>query len=760
MPLEKEPNQPHTKYDNDFENIVDISPVPIMIHKMGLVLYANSLCKDLFDLDDVSELVGKNLIEFVHPEDRAAVIDAIKQGVTEKRSNAVLSNRMITKTGRILNIETKSSSINFKGEDCRLAVAYDYHLLTKVEEELKNKNLLIEKIAQIIPDSLIVVESKSRKVLFENKPLLNLLGYTDADMGGKDQFDFITGLIHKEDIPKLLESRKFIFDPANNGKYASTEYRIKDKSGKWRWILARSTIFKTVEGEAHQINFGISQDITALKEIEQELLNSKSFIEKINNTLPLHVSIFDLQSMGFVYRNYDIGTTLGYAENEVADIMQLAHPDYAADALKNLQGFALMKEGEKRAVVGKYLTKEGEVKHLLTRATPFLMNPDGTVRQILTTTSDLTDLKEAELKLQFSEETRKAILSALPDIVFQIDTTGLIRDMYAGEEFRHAMAGKVIAGKYVTDFLPEKQAAVNMKLVAEVVATGRMQTHEYVHQRDGQEMHYELRISKLNEECAIMVMRDVSQLRLTREQLDQKLGELWSKNQVLEKYITSNAELEKFAYIASHDLREPIRSIVGFTQLLQKRFDKEMNDEAKEFLDNIINSAQRMNTLVLGLLDYSRVSSNGKAFSSTNLNDVLQKVLDDLSVMIEETGAEISIDKLPVINCDELQIRQLFQNLVSNSIKFRKPNEVPAIKISVQLKDGKQVFSVSDNGIGLDMKYSENVFHIFSRLHTSDKYPGSGIGLAVCKKIVERHNGKIWLESETGKGTAFYFTLG
>lgn len=755
--MEKEPNQPHTKYDNDFENIVDISPVPIMIHKMGLVLYANSLCKDLFDLDDVSELVGKNLLEFVHPDDKNAVVDAIRKGIAEKKSNAVLSNRMITKTGRILNIETKSSSINFRGEDCRLAVAYDYHLLTKVEEELRNKNLLIEKIAQIIPDSLIVVESKSRKVLFENKPLLELLGYSTEDLGEKDQFEFISGLIHKEDVPKLLDSRKFIFDPANSGKYASTEYRIKDKNGKWRWILARSTVFKNSEDNSQQVNFGISQDITQLKETEQELLQSKLFIEKIAQTLPNHIALFNLQTFETEYANYPFWQKLNYTEDP--GVMNFFHPDYKDTAIKVFETLANLKEGEVHTTFAKYITRDGITKYMLTDATPFEFDSSGKLKLILATTTDMSELKEAELKLEFSEEARKAILSALPDIVFQIDTNGLIHDMYAGEEFRHALENRTITGRHVADFLPNKDGEVIMKLIKQAVATGQMQTHEYLDKRGNREMHYELRVSRLNDECAIMVMRDVSQLRMTREQLDEKLGELWSKNQVLEKYITSNAELEKFAYIASHDLREPIRSIVGFTQLLQKRFDAQMDNEAKEFLGNIINSAQRMNTLVLGLLDYSRVSSNGKPFAAANLNEVLEKVQNDLNVMIGETGAVVSIEKLPTINCDELQIRQLFQNLISNGIKFRKANVFPRIRIAVQEKDGKQIFSVSDNGIGLDMKYSENVFHIFSRLHTSDKYPGSGIGLAVCKKIVERHNGKIWLESEIGKGTTFYFTL-
>ena len=165
-----------------------------------------------------------------------------------------------------------------------------------------------------------------------------------------------------------------------------------------------------------------------------------------------------------------------------------------------------------------------------------------------------------------------------------------------------------------------------------------------------------------------------------------------------------------------------------------------------------------MNTLVSGLLEYSRISSVGKPFTNVNLTDLLKKVQSDLKISIEESKSDLVIFELPEIYCDELQIRQLFQNLISNAIKFRSES-APIIKISAERADRHWLFKVEDNGIGIDMKFKDQVFQIFSRLHSQDKYPGSGIGLSICKKILERHGGQIWLESASGQGTTIFFTI-
>ena len=225
-----------------------------------------------------------------------------------------------------------------------------------------------------------------------------------------------------------------------------------------------------------------------------------------------------------------------------------------------------------------------------------------------------------------------------------------------------------------------------------------------------------------------------------------------------DELLRSNKELEQFAYVASHDLQEPLRIITGYVQLLEKKYKGRLDSDADEFIHFIVDATARMYALINDLLTYSRVGSQGKEFRNVNCNSVVKAALENLKATVEEKKAKITIDNLPEIYADEMQMIQVFQNVIGNGIKFTK-DRIPEIKISVQDKKTHWQFSVSDNGIGIQKEYLEKVFVIFQRLHTIAEYPGTGIGLAICKKIVERHGGKIWAESEFGKGSTFYFTI-
>lgn len=220
----------------------------------------------------------------------------------------------------------------------------------------------------------------------------------------------------------------------------------------------------------------------------------------------------------------------------------------------------------------------------------------------------------------------------------------------------------------------------------------------------------------------------------------------------------SNADLEQFAYVASHDLQEPLRMVASYTKLLEKRYQGRLDSDADEFINYVVDGATRMQQLINSLLEYSRVGTRGRDFASISCEAVLDQVLTNLAVSIAESGAAITHDPLPTIVADDLQLTQLFQNLVSNAIRFRS-EQPPEIHISGERRDGDWLFSVRDNGIGMEPQYFDRIFIIFQRLHTRAEYSGTGIGLAICKKIVERHGGCIWVESELGKGSTFYFTL-
>jgi signal transduction histidine kinase len=220
----------------------------------------------------------------------------------------------------------------------------------------------------------------------------------------------------------------------------------------------------------------------------------------------------------------------------------------------------------------------------------------------------------------------------------------------------------------------------------------------------------------------------------------------------------SNTELEQFAYVASHDLQEPLRMITGYTSLLAKRYRGKLDGDADEFIGYATDGAKRMHALINDLLTYSRVGTRGKEFSPTDCEAVLQATLAALRPAIEESNAVVAHDPLPTVTADATQLGQLFQNLIGNGIKYRD-SKPPVIQVSSKREGSQWLFSVRDNGIGIDPKYAERIFVIFQRLHNREDYPGTGIGLTVCKKIVERHGGRIWVESQPGQGATFYFTI-
>jgi PAS domain S-box-containing protein len=242
------------------------------------------------------------------------------------------------------------------------------------------------------------------------------------------------------------------------------------------------------------------------------------------------------------------------------------------------------------------------------------------------------------------------------------------------------------------------------------------------------------------------------------EQAQQLQKELTQRRRVEEELARSNKELEQLAYVASHDLQEPLRMVTSYVQLLARRYRGKLDGDADEFIGFAVNGAARMQQLINDLLTYSRVGTRGREFEPTDCEIILGQVLKNLQVAIEEKQAIITHDPLPVIMADNVQLGQLFQNLIGNAIKFQG-TEPPRIHVSASLIGNAWVFSVCDNGIGIAPEYAERIFVIFQRLHTQEKYPGTGIGLALCKKIVERHGGHIWVESEPGKGATFYFTV-
>jgi PAS domain S-box-containing protein len=325
--------------------------------------------------------------------------------------------------------------------------------------------------------------------------------------------------------------------------------------------------------------------------------------------------------------------------------------------------------------------------------------------------------------------------------------------------------GEIIGKNWFETFIPERMRNEVRQGFMELTA-GNVDPMEYfensVLTRSGEERIIAWHNAVLKDGTGKVVAtlssgEDISERRKAEERLARKTAELER----------SNAELEHFAAVVSHDLKEPLTTIGGFAELLRERYQDKLDARGQRLLENIVSGALRMEMLISDLLAYARVNTSAKPFKPVHCGSVIGMVLANLRAAIDESDAVITFDELPNVMGDEVQFVQLFQNLIGNAIKYRS-DKPPRIHISArpmeetafhsELKTG-WLFSVADNGIGIDPANAERVFQIFHRLHRDDKYPGTGIGLAVCKKIVERHGGRIWVESEPGKGATFYFTV-
>lgn len=349
------------------------------------------------------------------------------------------------------------------------------------------------------------------------------------------------------------------------------------------------------------------------------------------------------------------------------------------------------------------------------------------------------------------------IVESSDDAIISKDLNSIISSWNRGAEMMYGYSASEMVGKHISTLMTSHEWEKVSNLVEEVKAGKSAAQYEAKRLRkDGTEIDISVTLSPIkNYEGEISGISVIARNISKRKKAEAKLKE------TVDELKRSNDELQQFAYITSHDLQEPLRTIASFTQLLEKRYKSRLDSDADEYIDFVVDAAIRMKEMIQGLLYYSRVGTKGGEFKATDTEEVLKTALSNLHATIQENKAEITHGNLPIVIADKRQLIQLFQNLIGNAMKFRKPGVHPKIRIMAVMDEKKNeyIFSVSDNGIGMEPEYSGKIFEVFKRLHTIDEYRGAGIGLAISKRILERHGGHIWVKSSLGKGSTFYFTL-
>jgi PAS domain S-box-containing protein len=443
----------------------------------------------------------------------------------------------------------------------------------------------------------------------------------------------------------------------------------------------------------------------------------------------------------------------GFAERLVADATRSA-----AEALAQQIGMGIELSGRR---------KDGSEFPIEIMLSP-LESADGVL--VTAAIRNISARKAAEEHLVLMEGKYRGLLEAAPDAMVVVNQSGEIVLVNVQAEKQFGYRRDELVGQKVKSIIPEGFAE---RLVADATRSTVEALAQQIgmgielsgRRKDGSEFPIEIMLSPLESAEGILVtaaIRNISARKKSEEdnaqlelRVEERTKQLANANRVLER---SNIELQQFAYVASHDLQSPLRSISGFVQLLKIEYENKLDEQAADWIRRTIQATEQMQNLIRGVLAYSRVDSRSRPFMPIPFLDVFNDVVALLEPSIQDAGGQVTHGDLPVVIGDRSQFVQLMQNLIGNGLKYHG-DKSPHVHVSAERKGNEWTFSVRDNGIGIDAKYYESVFEIFKRLHDQKEYPGTGIGLAVCRRVVNRHGGRIWVESEAGLGSAFHFTL-
>ncbi|MCO5250186.1 MAG: PAS domain S-box protein [Candidatus Kapabacteria bacterium] len=730
--------QSEEKHRSIFESATDAFIIASM---EGKIVEANpSACKMYGYAYD--EMIGKTATELIHPDHHYKFSEFIKdiqdKGFYEGETEDVRKDQTTFFT------EFHGSLINFNNQVHMLAVIRDVSEKKQQENELILKNLVYE--SSVAANSTADLAGNLTSV---NQSFLNIWGYKSEDeVLGQPIPIFIK---YEEEAGKILAGL------TTEGKWQGTFTALK-KDGSTFIAQANASILYNSNGK--KIGFQSSVfDVTEAVESEQKLIKSEEKFRNLFNSVSIPLAHVKedgkMESINNRFKNH-----LGYSLEDIPSIDQWwekAYPDkkYREWVLKNWDEavqYSIENGTDIKSDVYNVTCKNGEVRQIIISGITF-------GKDVLATFIDVTEQRKAEEAIIREKEFSETVVNALPGIFYLFNENGKFIKWNKMLEELSGFSPQEIAEKSPLDYFADYHKDIITNSIESVFKEGESSVEGdlMVKGKTPTPFYFTGRTIEIEGKPHLLgVALDISQRKKIEKEKEKAQEQLKVS---IENLRRSNEELERFAYVASHDLQEPLRMVASYTQLLQRRYKGQLDERADKYIYYAVDGANRMQNLINDLLDFSRISTRGDEFTQTDTNEVVKNALKNLHARIDETGAQIKIGNLPLINADSSQIERLFLNLIGNALKFSKPDEKPLIEINAQKQKEKWLFSIKDNGIGIDEKFNEKVFVIFQRLHGAAQYKGTGIGLAICKRIVQRHEGEIWFESEENKGTTFFFTL-
>ena len=697
------------------------------------------------------ELMSRPYLEFVHPNDRAATqIEAEK--ISDGRNVIRFQNRYRTRDGSYRWLAWRAAPDPERG--LIYAVASDVTEQRRTEEKLR----LASSWQRAILDSanFTIISCRSDGIIETmNACALRELGYAADELIGR----VTPEIIHDRDevLARARELSEELGRPielgfetfvakARLGQSDEHEWTYIRKDGSRFPILLSVTVLRDCDGEIAGF-LGVGTNLTERKRAEaahrnfelqmQALMDNASAVIFIKGLDGRYVMVNRMYEALFHFTREDI---VGKSDEDI-------FPPEMARAFQ---------ENDRRVIAAgmplqfEEIAPHDDGPHTYVSVKFPLSDASGSVSAVCGIAMDITERKRSEEELRERESRMRAIMDNAVEAIITMGEDRVVQSINAAAVQMFGYAPEEVIGRNVNMLMPDPHMSGHDADVQRYAETGERKIigsrrEVEARRKDGSTFPAELSVSETQLQSGRLFTGLLHDITL-RKQAETELRR-------------SNRDLEQFAHTASHDMKEPLRMVTNYLQLLERRYTGKLDEEAHQFIAFAVGGATRMRRLIDDLLGYSRVGATAEPLAPTSCAGVLRTVRHDLTPALEEAGASLTEDaSLPTVLADEVQLAQVFQNLIANALKFRGA-EPPRIHVGARREDGRWVLSVSDNGIGIEKEFHERIFEIFQRLYPRERYAGTGIGLAVCKKIVERHGGSIRVESEIGRGSTFFFTL-
>ncbi len=782
------------KSEARYQTLTEVSPVGIFYtDTLGNCLYVNERWCQIAGIT-CEEAFGTGWVQSIHPDDRQRVFAEWYRAAQEKLPfqseyrfqsidnhsvrwvfgqavgqidengevkgyvgtiTDITERKHVEEENRLLNeslerrVAQRTNEIEIANQQLQIEIAERQQISTALWELTQLQKAILNSA-----NYTIISTDADGVIKTFNRAAQQLLGYSVEEVVGKLTPAIIHDPVEVEQRAEVLYQELGVKIEPGIEVFVTLPIRGIPDENEWTYIrkdgsrfpvLLSVTALSDSEGNINGF-LGIGQDITTRKQAEKEVRELNTAMQNAVEG----IGRLDIEGR-YLSVNRAYAHKFGYEPEEMIGMgwKQIVHPD---DVEMLMLAEREMLISGKVEVEARGVRKDG--LFFYNQITMVKADDEqGIFNGYHCFMKDITERKLTERALQESEFRYRQIVELAEEGIWVIDSNA--RTTYVN----HAMARMLgytdseMLGRRIFDFMDEQEQQLTSQYV-ERRKQGISEKHESkLKSKDGKDVWTYISTSPVMDEFGCMLSSCALVYNVTdRKQVEQQMLQL------TEDLKRSNEELEQFAYVASHDLQEPLRAVTSYTQLLAQRYQGNLDAKADKYINHIVDGASRMQQLINDLLAYSRLGTRAQEFEIADCNAAVEQSLCNLQIAIAEKQAIITKDVMPTVMADEFQLVQLFQNLIGNAIKFCR-EEVPIIHITAIIQDDEWLFSVRDNGIGIDPEYADRIFIIFGRLHSRREYLGTGIGLAICKRIVERHGGRIWVESLPEEGATFYFTI-